>query len=93
MKLKSERSDKKFEVFLISILEVLMEKVDKMQNQIIAERNTNYQKNFKTIETRRTVRKIKNAFALLICTVDKPDEIISGFEDRATENKSYNFYI
>lgn len=44
MILKSERSDKKFEVFLISILEVLMEKVDKMQNQIIAERNTNYQK-------------------------------------------------
>lgn len=45
------------------------------------------------METRKTVREIKNAFDMLICTVDKSVKIISGFQDRSTKNKNYNFYI
>lgn len=67
-----ERSDKKFEITVINILEVLMEKIDKME----------VKNNFIIIETRKTVKEIKNAFDVLIYTGDRPEEFICGFEDR-----------
>lgn len=42
--------------------------------------------NLKMTEIRKTVREVKNAFEVLICTLDKTEEIISECENRSTEN-------
>ena len=84
----SEISEEKCGINVINILDFSNGKKNR-QNAWLDNFNVEMEikkKNLKMTEIRKTVREIKNAFEVLICTLDKTEEIISECENRSTEN-------